>query len=376
LIILNYHYASRGDLRSHFVYLRRHYRLVSLEEGLRELFAQKVEQPRPIADPRTPLVVTFDDGYWDTYTHAFALACELQVPFTVFLIPGYVEKGDRFWWEESQRLADGAAVPEVTLDKRVYRLGHRGQREALARSIDARVRHAPSVAEREAFLSTIREALAVPADVSPEEQLALPMPWSVVREMAASRWVSFGAHTMHHPILGYLADSAEVRWEVAESRKVLEEKLGRRVAVFAYPVGRMEHLGAYGPTAVQAAGFEAALTTIAGPNMPRTDPYRLHRVGTDVQEHWLVLAAQAAGVWNLLLRVEREVRRPLAYLGALADLVLAKGPARRWRIQQTAEAARRTDAHAARPVAERHARRSAGEREPASKPARPGAAES
>src|SRR5215469_12307408 len=132
LIILNYHYASRGDLRSHFLYLRRHYRLVSLEEGLRELYAQKVEQPRPIADLRTPLVVTFDDGYWDTYTHAFALACELQVPFTVFLIPGYVEKGDRFWWEEGQRLADGAAVPEVTLDKSVYRLGHRGQREALA----------------------------------------------------------------------------------------------------------------------------------------------------------------------------------------------------------------------------------------------------
>src|SRR5216683_247369 len=38
LIILNYHHASGGDLRRHMVYLRRHYRVLHLEEALEELY--------------------------------------------------------------------------------------------------------------------------------------------------------------------------------------------------------------------------------------------------------------------------------------------------------------------------------------------------
>src|SRR5437868_5702924 len=37
LIILNYHCAAGGDLRSHLLYLRRHYRMLRLEEALEEL---------------------------------------------------------------------------------------------------------------------------------------------------------------------------------------------------------------------------------------------------------------------------------------------------------------------------------------------------
>jgi peptidoglycan/xylan/chitin deacetylase (PgdA/CDA1 family) len=374
LVILNYHRASSGDLRSHFAYLRRHYRVVSLEEGLRELFTQREGESRQRAGTQTPLVVTFDDGYRDTYTHAFAVACELQVPITVFLIPGYVEQGDRFWWEEGRRLAYGATVREVTLDERTYRLDGNDQREALARSIDARVRYAASIAEREAFLSTMREVLAVPADVSPEEQLALPMSWSVVREMAASRWVSFGAHTMHHPILAHLADPGEARWEVAESRKVLEQQLGRRVTVLAYPVGRVKDIGAQGLAAAQAAGFDAALTTVAGSNTPGADPFLLHRVGTDVQEHWLVLAAQAAGVWNTLLRIERRVRRPLVALGTLGTRLLGEGPAQRPRAPRGVDTEGRTNVHASWPVAERQAHLRTDMDAPAGNPSRSGVA--
>src|SRR5881394_1954812 len=89
LIILNYHRATGGDLRSHLLYLRRHYRMLHLEEALEELYSSK--EKRQVRDLRTPLVLTFDDGYRDNYTHAFALARELQVPITIFLVPGYVE---------------------------------------------------------------------------------------------------------------------------------------------------------------------------------------------------------------------------------------------------------------------------------------------
>src|SRR5437764_6763483 len=87
LVILNYHRASGGDLRSHWLYLRRHYRLLHLEAALEELYkpCKEVSHKR---DRRPLLALTFDDGYYDNYTHSFALTRELQVPITIFLIPG------------------------------------------------------------------------------------------------------------------------------------------------------------------------------------------------------------------------------------------------------------------------------------------------
>src|SRR5205823_4177173 len=146
-----------------------------------------------------------DDGYHDNYTHAFALAQKLQVPITIFLIPGYIESGDCFWWLEGKRLVRHAQVDEVTIEGRTYHLQHADERSMLAEAIYTHARHARSVAEREAFLATVRQALAVPSS-APLEGAIQPLAWAQVREMDKSGWVSFGAHTMHHPILVHLAD--------------------------------------------------------------------------------------------------------------------------------------------------------------------------
>ncbi len=304
LVILNYHRAAGGDLRRHLLYLRRHYRVLHLETALEELytFYKNGSQRR---DRRIPLVLTFDDGNRDNYTHSFKLACELQVPLTMFLIPGYIESGSRFWWLEGDQLVSHAQVSVATIEGRTYRLDKLDERKALAQAIDARVRHATSIAEREAFLVSVRKALAEPSPgiTEEEESVTAALTWAEVQEMEESGWVSFGAHTMHHPILAYLADPAEVQYEVAECRTVLERRLGHPVRTFAYPVGHLEHIGEHAVRAVQEAGYGWALTTIHGFNTPETDSYLLRRVVVDVDQHWLSVAAKASGVWDFFSRL-------------------------------------------------------------------------
>src|SRR5437764_2047979 len=135
LVILNYHRASGGDLRRHLLYLRRHYRLLHLEAALEELSAPQPAD-KPVRERRIPMVLTFDDGYHDNYTHAFALASELQVPITIFLIPGYIDSGECFWWLESERLLRHAQVGKVTIEGRTYHLGQPEEHDLLARTID------------------------------------------------------------------------------------------------------------------------------------------------------------------------------------------------------------------------------------------------
>ncbi|HZO72283.1 MAG TPA: polysaccharide deacetylase family protein [Ktedonobacteraceae bacterium] len=309
VIILNYHRASGGDLRRQLLYLRRHYRIMPMEEALAELYAPARKQERH-DDRRTPLVLTFDDGYRDFYTHAFKLACQLQIPITVFLIPGYVESGRCFWWEEGDQLVADTQVDQVTLDGRTYHLAQANERSALSWAIDRRLRAAPSVRERETFLTCIYGMLAIPANQrvdAAKAAISRSLTWDEIRTMQQSGWVTFGAHSMNHPILAALTDPAELHYEIKACRTLLEQQLGCAVRTFAYPVGKPEDFGEDAVKVVQEAGYVCAVTTVYGYATVQSDPFRIERLLTDVSRHWLVLAAEISGIWSFFSPLWKRV---------------------------------------------------------------------
>jgi len=297
LIILNYHRATGGDLRRHLLYLRRHYRIMHLEEALEELYDTRIEH-KSTQDQRTMLTLTFDDGYHDNYTHAFQLACELHIPITIFLIPGYMDSGKPFWWLEGNRLASLTQVEKVKIQTYVYQLERSGEREKLAQTIDDHLRQAQSVAEREEFLSHLYKALMISMSTKVEDDVR-PLTWEEAYEMEKSGWVSFGAHTINHPILANLTGTEEVKHEVSSCRAVLEQHLQHSIRSFAYPIGRIEHIGEETVQAVREAGYSWAVTTVNGVSTSQSDPYLLERLLGDVSRNWLVMAAEVSGIWKL-----------------------------------------------------------------------------
>lgn len=301
LIILCHHHASGKNFRQQLLYLRRHYRVLHLEDALEELYHPRQDGSQR-KDSRTLLALTFDDGYHDNYTDGLAAARETQVPMTVFLIPGYIESRERFWWYEPEHLLSHTKVREAAIKGHTYHLDKPDEQKALLRLIESRLRLATSVAEREAFLASVRKVLAVPATPYAEEKPALPLTWSEVHEMEDSSWISFGGHTMHHPVLGYLADPTEAEYEVCESHVALERQLKHPVRTFAYPYGRFKHIEEHGLHAVQEAKYDWAVTTIHGYNTAHTEPHLLHRILVGADQHWLVVAAKTSGLWEFFFR--------------------------------------------------------------------------
>lgn len=302
LIILNYHRANGERLRQQLDYLRRHYRVMHAEAALEQFF-QPGKGANSLDTGPLPLVLTFDDGYRDNYTYAFSLACELRVPITIYLIPGYLEQGGYFWWLEGEYLAHYAQVAHIVLDEHSYSLPHK--RRALAKAIDHKARYAGSVAEREAFLAKMWQELAIPEGAIPEEG-SLPLTWAEVNEMAKSEWISFGAHTMRHPLLSCLTDADELQYEVSECRRILEESLGHPVRTFVYPIGKLEHIGEKTLEAVREAGYEWAMTTIETTNRRQTDPLLLGRLPGDLDQHWLILASELVGLLGIFSRLRKR----------------------------------------------------------------------
>jgi hypothetical protein len=186
----------------------------------------------------------------------------------------------------------------------------------LAKAIDRRLRCATSVLERESFLDSIREKLDLRMAVPEQEEPSLPLTWAEVQEMNRSGWVRFGSHTMHHPILGFLKDFAEVEYEVMKSRALLQDQLKKPIRTFAYPVGQPEHIGRSSIKAVEKAGYEWAVTTVEGFNSPQTDPFFLHSHVVDVGQHWLIVAAKTSGLWSIFSQYHRIWRRGLVCVKA------------------------------------------------------------
>jgi peptidoglycan/xylan/chitin deacetylase (PgdA/CDA1 family) len=97
--------------------------------------------------------------------------------------------------------------------------------------------------------------------------------WPTLRRLA-SYGVECGAHSMSHPRLTELPTATCV-WELKESKRVIEEQLGREVAHLAYPYGDYN-------TEVQAmvldAGYRTACSTRGGLSGTQDDRYALRRV--------------------------------------------------------------------------------------------------
>ncbi len=83
----------------------------------------------------------------------------------------------------------------------------------------------------------------------PATERHVPMlTWAQIREMQEGGVMEMGSHTMRHRNLAAIP-AEDVRWELVESKKRLEEKLGREMVGFAYPYGA----GAFVPQVRQAA---------------------------------------------------------------------------------------------------------------------------
>ena len=89
--------------------------------------------------------------------------------------------------------------------------------------------------------------------------------------------MQIGAHTMSHPILARLSDE-QARQEIEGSKIFLEQLLGERVGLFAYPNGKPgEDYTPQTVEVVRSLGFDAAVSTRWGASKPGGDLLQIRR---------------------------------------------------------------------------------------------------
>ncbi len=122
--------------------------------------------------------------------------------------------------------------------------------------------------------------------------------WNQVKEMAHDG-IEFGSHTRHHMYLPEATDE-QLKDEIIDSKRIIEEHLNKPVNYIAYPSGGFsEQIKGI----VALAGYKAALTTNRGYDRYNIDLYELSRIRINNGDNGIILWFKLSGYYNLFRKL-------------------------------------------------------------------------
>jgi peptidoglycan/xylan/chitin deacetylase (PgdA/CDA1 family) len=284
--------VTAANFEEQLLALRRHYPVVSLAELAARL--SRGRRPEPL------VVLTFDDGYADNAKTVLPILKRHGLPATFYLAAGFVGTTREYLQDDLERLLlFPSRLPDelrLTIGGKSYvwslnfpvTTGSMGSaidtwnitretdptpRHRAHREIHGLLRLSPP-AERERSLDQLRSQCGDPGTARATHSA---MTWDDARVMGGCELAEVGAHTVNHPWLSSLS-LAEQRWEIAESKRILEDKIGQPVASFAYPYGSHESYTMETVSLVKDVGFTNACTTSRERIGYRTNPFQLPRL--------------------------------------------------------------------------------------------------
>jgi len=270
LAVRDWCFLDVESFRQQVEHLRRHFELLSLSEAVRRLEHGGLEGPTA--------VLTFDDGFRSVHDLAFPVLETLRAPATVFLVTGLLDTDDTIWFCRLHQALSTADRRRLVWDGESFDLGDPEATAGSSATLQARLKRLPAPQLAEAVDGIVRALGGCPGQPLAEDSPYRILSRGMVRAMARSGLVEFGAHTVSHAILRPLA-APQRQFEVRHSLAAVERATGRPCELFAYANGRAEDYDADAVQLLRECGVRAAVTMIEGSNDADTPLLELRRIG-------------------------------------------------------------------------------------------------
>lgn len=225
---------------------------------------------------RPLLALTFDDAQYDNYRYARPILKRYQLKATFFVPVLAVERQEILWHD---RL--GFAIFSLLEQGRMGReqlmriLASKGLSGGGSDTFVGNIVHDAKGLTLESRLNFV-DALVEASGEADAPEYARIMKFDELLELGTEGH-EIGSHSMTHCMMPECDDRALI-YELAESRRVLQSRLGLPVESFCYPNGDADRRVA---NAVAKTGYRRAVTTRWGDNGPDATPFTLRRCDMD-----------------------------------------------------------------------------------------------
>lgn len=198
-IILTYHETSKKAFMDHIQYLENKYTIISFEDFYYQFFNKKYP-----SDPT--FILTFDDGRDLFYHEIFPVCEELSIPIINYIPTDYVINKNPFWWDEVKEINNmGGKINQKFLAHITPE-----ERRKIIDEAGGKINYV----QKKGKIFSIDQIL----------------------EMNKNKNISFGSHSVSHSNLALEAEE-NIRYELQESKKFLENLLHKKIIHFSYPYG-------------------------------------------------------------------------------------------------------------------------------------------
>lgn len=260
---------KKSDFESQILFFKKHFSFYTLE-GYVDLSGSEKKRVK------NPIILTVDDGYLNFYRYALPILRKHSIPATMFIPFDFVENGGWLWQDKNIYIIRNARNDFYTFKWRGSTLNiSKKSLSDLFKSLWLIYGTCIplGVAEKEEFSEKLALQLDVVIPPKPVDEFA-PLTWEQVREMK-EEGISIGSHGMTHQILTELSEE-ESLYEICESKKMLEYRLGHEVRSFCYPSGYFNQRII---EQIKACKYKSAVTTKRGSGRDLNEMYTLKRIG-------------------------------------------------------------------------------------------------
>lgn len=254
VVVINYHNPSRKLFRRHLSVFLKQFNFISMETLLLALQSGDFSSFPPKA-----AVLTFDDGHVGNRLIIDDLG-EARVPFLIYAVAGVVGTRRGFWFRD--------AGLSVMVREEMKMISNSERLRRLEK--DFNWRDEKDGSSTALSIDDLRKAIRLGGTI--------------------------GSHTLFHPILTQCTRD-EMKYELTESKRILEASLEIEVAHFAYTGGVWNDIVRQ---EVIAAGYKTARSTSPGWIESGMDPYDLPVMGIDDCAGVNKAVVQSSGLWWLV----------------------------------------------------------------------------
>jgi peptidoglycan/xylan/chitin deacetylase (PgdA/CDA1 family) len=237
--------------------------------------------------PDGTVALTFDDGYASNYSLAYPILQEFNLPATLFVTSGFVDRTQSLWFHRME-----------------YAYAHSPLRAEYAKAA-AYLKALPQENLEEETAGLESKLGARLRECDPAPAIFEPLTWNQIREMQASGLVEMGGHTQTHLILGRCGRET-ARREIQQSFERLAVETGVKPRLFAYPNGQPGDYTAGTAELLAETGFTSAVTMSPGFVQPGTSRFEIPRYGAPMSvaetEATVSGAFETLKAWRLATR--------------------------------------------------------------------------
>jgi peptidoglycan/xylan/chitin deacetylase (PgdA/CDA1 family) len=244
--------------------------------------------------------LTFDDGFRNVVKNAYPIMREFNAKGCFYLVTALIGADEPLWTDYVETVIRSREPGQFQFDfngeKITYMLSDKKSYEYTMKDVKAKLRTIPNTAR----IEYLKQFGSVKPESIPEEfSLAN---WEEIKGLSPDV-IEIGSHTRSHPNCANMTSEVEYEEEIHQSKKDIEDIIGREVAHFCYPAGSLNRKVI---DKVIQSGYQSAVTVENGFVDNQSELYQLRRI--DPGENFLIFKSRISGSNAILRRIKVMIR--------------------------------------------------------------------